>query len=223
MRARRFTALLAAASAVAAITVPRTVAAQGHGAGLADARLDEPAPELPVRPRTPRLRNPVSAALLLGYGATLDRGGPDSGKGGNGFGVGFGAAAGYDFSLFYLGARFMFFLGGAADVDDVVLSRKETTLGLDAGIAFTLAQLTLRPQVGFGLAIQSAERGREDAEGAAVTTDDSSEDLYVAPGIAALYALGDSIFIGVDAQVPLIITDSTLIGLTILGNAGMRF
>jgi hypothetical protein len=217
MRAERFTALLAAAIALAAITVPRTGAAQGRGAEIA------PAAELRLPAGTPRSRNPVSAALLLGYGATLDGGGPDGGKGSNGFGVGFGATAGYDFSLFYVGARFMFFLGGAADVGDAVVSRKETTLGLDAGIAFALAQLTLRPQVGFGLAIQSAERGREDADGVAVTTDDSSEDLYVAPGLAALYAVGDSMFIGVDAQVPLIITGSTLIGLTILGSAGMRF
>ena len=161
--------------------------------------------------------------LLLGYGATLEGSGTERGRGGNGFGVGFGAAAGYDLSLFYFGARCMFFLGGAAEVGDVVVSRKETTLGLEAGIAFTLARLTLRPQFGFGLAIESAERERQDVEGRAITGDDSSEDLYVAPGVAALYDLGDAVFIGLDAQLPLIVADGTLIGLAVLGSAGMRF
>ena len=126
-------------------------------------------------------------------------------------------------SLFYFGARFMFFLGGAADVGDVVVSRKETTLGLEAGVAFTIEHLTLRPEVGFGLAIESAERGFEDAGGTAVTEDDSSEDIYIAPGIVALFDVDDSLFLGLDVQVPLIIADATLIGLTVLGSAGLRF
>jgi hypothetical protein len=214
MIAKRLTALLAASIALATASASQCAAAQAH--------LHEPAPRSHLAVETPRKRHPVSAALLVGYGATLDDGASPR-TSGNGFGVGFGATFGYDLSLFYFGTRFMFFLGGASDVGAVVVSRKQTTLGLEAGLAFTLARLTLRPEVGFGLAIEAAERGIIDANGTVATEDDSSEDLYVAPGIAALYDLGDSVFVGLDAQVPLIITDATMIGLTVLGSAGLRF
>jgi hypothetical protein len=219
MNARRLTALLALSIAVAMLGSLRSAAAQVHPPVAAQP--DAP-PELPVLPKTPRERRPFSAALLLGYGATLDDG-SSARTGGNGFGVGFGGTFGYDVSLFYFGARFMFFLGGADDGGDVVVSRKQTTLGLEAGVALSLARLTLRPEVGFGLAIESAERGLTDAGGTAVTEDDSSEDVYVAPGLAALFDLDGSLFLGLDAQVPLIIADTTLIGLTVLGSAGLRF
>ena len=51
----------------------------------------------------------------------------------------------------------------------------------------------------------------------------SSSEFFVAPGAALLYDVSDNIYIGLDAKLQLVLASSTVKGLLLLANAGMRF
>jgi hypothetical protein len=159
----------------------------------------------------------IRVGLLGGYGSTLD-----SGRIGNlnAFGPGFGASGGYDLGPFYVGLRLLFFLGDSRSMSAGVLRFNETTIGIETGYDLEFSKIfTLRPQLGFGLAMSSAEL--PDASGA--TADRSSDDTYLAPGVALLANVTSNVFVGADSQVPFIIRSPTLRGLTFMLACGMRF
>ena len=79
----------------------------------------------------------ISVGLLLGYGIGLDlKGRP------NPWGLGFGARGGYNLDQIYLGARFVFYLGGSKDIiNGAACQLRRSTSGSSASKAAT----TLRP------------------------------------------------------------------------------
>lgn len=162
---------------------------------------------------------PISVALLAGYGLALNE--PNHL---NPFGVGFGVRGGYDIGSLYLGARFLFFLGDSEEAAGIEASAESITLGLETGYALDLVEnvFSVMPEVGFGLVVQTAE-SMTTAAGVELPMDESSEVLYIAPGFALLVQTGRRAFIGIDAQLPILLDDEVVLELTLLATGGMRF
>lgn len=163
---------------------------------------------------------PISVALLGGYGYSLEA--PSDV---NPFGIGFGVRGGYNLGSFYLGARFMIFLGDSEENAGVEVSANSITIGLEAGydLGFFDDYLVIRPELGLGLFSASIESMTNGSGGGQVPIDESSEDLYIAPGLGLLARLSHRVFIGADVQLPIIFDDEIAVELTVLGTAGMRF
>lgn len=170
----------------------------------------------------------ISVSLLAGYGHTFD-----AHQQLNPLAVGFGVRGGYNIDALYLGLRFMFFLGDSEDtaigvgseVEMVEISANSMTLGIEGGYDLALVSdwLVVRPEVGVGLVIGSAETMDIGSGPASPTDDQSSEDLYIAPGLALLVNLSDRVFAGFDAQLPIVFDSETELALTVFALAGMRF
>jgi opacity protein-like surface antigen len=157
-------------------------------------------------------KKPISVALLVGYGVSLE-------DGPNPWGLGFGARGGYNLDKIYLGARFVFYLGSSEDVSTGVGTIEQSInvweLGIEGGYDVALGStVTLRPELGLGLAGSSV-----DAGGFSV----SSTDFFLAPGASLLFDVSDSVFLGVDVRLQLILADETVKGIPILATGGMRF
>lgn len=148
---------------------------------------------------------PISVKLLLGYGISLE-------DGLNAWGLGFGAGGGYNIGQIYLGARFVYYLG-----EDPV---NIWELGIEGGYDIDLGGATLRPGLGLGIAnLTVAVPAFMGIGGGSV----SSSEFYLAPGIAGLFDVSDSIFLGAEARFKLIMASTTVKGLILLAHAGMRF
>lgn len=160
---------------------------------------------------------PISVSLLGGYGHTFN-----AADDLNPLGVGFGVRGGYNFGALYVGMRFLFFLGDSESMATAEVSASTMTVGLEGGYDLALASdvLVLRPEVGVGLGIVE---GESMAGGATPTADRSSEDLYIAPGIALLVNVGERSIIGIDLQSPIVFADDIEVALTALAVAGMHF
>jgi hypothetical protein len=160
---------------------------------------------------------PISVALLGGYGHTFNA---DDDL--NPLGIGFGVRGGYNIGALYLGVRFLFFLGDSETMAMAEVSASTMTVGLEGGLdlAFAKDVLVLRPELGVGLGIVE---GESMAGGAAPTADGSSEDLYIAPGVALLVNVGERSIIGIDLQAPIVFADDVEVALTMLAVAGMHF
>lgn len=158
----------------------------------------------------------ISLALLVGYGFTLD---PSSVEGLNAFAFGFGARGGFAIDSFYVGMRLLFFMGDSRQLPTGELTFDETMIGLEGGYDIALGRVTLRPQVGVGLAMSSAELMA--ARG--VTEDRSSDVAYVSPGLSVTVDLTRRVFVAADTQVPIVLRDPTLTGLSVMLATGMRF
>lgn len=173
-------------------------------------------PSVDAQKSVQKREKPISVALLAGYGLALNE--PNHL---NPFGVGFGVRGGYNLGSFYLGARFLFFLGDSEKIAGVDTSANSITLGLDAAYDLALIdrRLFVRPELGGGLVVQAAET----MTAAEQPMDESSEVLYIAPGLALLVNVGQRSFLGVDAQLPIIFDDETVLELTMMATAGMRF
>lgn len=158
---------------------------------------------------------PISVGLLLGYGIGLDlKGGP------NPWGLGFGARGGYNIGQVYLGARFVFYLGGSKDVSTGFGATSSVDvniweLGIEGGYDLKAGDaLTIRPELGLGIASLNVSVG---------SFSDSSTKLYLAPGASVLYDVTDSVFLGVDARFMIVLADKTAKGIILLANGGLRF
>jgi hypothetical protein len=164
---------------------------------------------------------PISVSLLGGYGQTFN-----ANDDLNPLGIGFGVRGGYSFGALYLGLRFLFFLGDSERMDGAGVSAEVSastlTVGLEGGYDLALAAdvLVLRPELGVGLGIVE---GESIAGGAMLTADGSSEDLYIAPGVALLVNVGERSIIGLDLQAPIVFADDIEVALTMLAVAGMHF
>lgn len=148
----------------------------------------------------------ISVGLLLGYGVSFE-------SGNNPWGLGFGVRGGYNLDQIFLGARFAYFLG-----EDPVSSWE---LGLEAGYDVAVGdKLTVRPQVGLGIMNVTVDIPAFAGFGGASA---SSSELYIAPGASLLYDVSDSIYLGAEARLVLVLSDPMIKGLSLLANAGMRF
>jgi len=164
----------------------------------------------------------ISIGLLLGYGTKLSS---SAGVDINPFGVGFGARGGYNLDAIYLGGRFVFFLGESTDRLGGEESFNEFTLGVVAGYDMRVSGLLLRPEASLGLAISSHESVTAPTTAGVLPSamDESSEDFYFAPGATALYELGDDLSVGAELQLPIIMADKTVLGLTIMATGSMVY
>jgi opacity protein-like surface antigen len=162
---------------------------------------------------------PISVALFIGYGLTLDDG-IDVGDNVNPYGLGFGARGGYNLDKIYLGVRFVFYLGESNDIANPLGGTIESSinvweLGIEGGYDLALSDtVTLRPEFGLGIAGASADAGGFSS---------SSTDLFIAPGASLLFDVTDSVFLGVDVRLHVILGDETILALPILATGGMRF
>jgi hypothetical protein len=174
-------------------------------------RFYAPSPIIDPAPRR------ISVGLIAGYGFTLDTA-PVSGL--NVLGMTFGVRGGYDIDPVYLGARLQFFLGDTRSVPEGELEFDETTIGIEAGLRLASGAFTIQPQLGFGLAMSSAEL----PDGSGQTNDRSSDDAYLAPGVVVMRDLTHRVFLGAEAHVPIIFHNTgVLYGFTLLVAGGCRF
>ncbi|MFI5307036.1 MAG: hypothetical protein ACHQ53_06785 [Polyangiales bacterium] len=187
---------------------------------------DQPAPPPPAESSSSASSaKPVSLSLLLGYGISL-KSGP------NIWGLGFGARGGYNIDKIYIGARFVYYLGKSQDIPGLgSVSYNVWELGVEGGYDLGVAdKLTVRPMLGLGLAdfgysakITGIPGG---VTGAPIASNGSSSSgyLFVAPGVAALYDVSDSFFLGVDMRLQLVFSSGSMTeALIFLANGGMRF
>jgi hypothetical protein len=158
----------------------------------------------------------ISIGLVAGYGFALNAA-PFSGL--NPLGMTFGVRGGYDVDPIYLGARLQFFLGDTRTVPEGELEFDETTIGIEAGLRLTVDVFTIQPQLGFGLAMSSAEL----PDGTGQTSDRSSDDAYLAPGIVVQTDLTHRVFLGAEAHLPIMLHSDVLFGCSILIAGGLRF
>jgi hypothetical protein len=163
----------------------------------------------------PGLRR-ISIGLVAGYGLTLNQA---SVSGLNALGITFGVRGGYDIDPVYLGARLQFFLGDTRKVPEGELELDETTIGVEAGVRLTAGNFTIQPQLGLGLAMSSAEL----PDGTGQTSDSSSDDAYLAPGVVVTTDLTHRVFLGAEAHVPIILHSDVLFGFALLIAGGCRF
>lgn len=151
-------------------------------------------------------KKPISVGLLLGYGISLE-------DGGNPWGFGFGLRAGYNIGAIYLGARFVYYLG-----EDPV---NIWELGIDGGYDIAVSdKFVLRPGLGLGIANLTVDVPTAFGFGGGSV---SESKFYIAPGVAGLYDVTDSVFLGVEARFKIVTSDPTVKAITLLANGGMRF
>lgn len=158
---------------------------------------------------------PISVGLLLGYGLDLESGT------GNPWGLGFGLGGGYTLDMgLYLGARFIYYLGDSATIPtglgtSISVDINIWELGVEGGYDIAMEKLHIRPGLGLGIASAGSSAG-------GVSTSDMY--LYIAPGAALLYDVTDSVFVGADVRLQLVLADPDMIkALIFLANGGMRF
>lgn len=151
---------------------------------------------------------------LIGYGLSLE-------SGANLWSAGFGLQGNYDLGVFVIGLRFVYYIGGSEEVPKIDVFQVQTgtetvsaniwELSLDLGFDIDLSKAaTLRPGVGIGFA--SASGG-------------SSSKLYGAfsPGVALLYDVSESFYIGLDARLQVVTAQpQAQKGLIFLGAIGLH-
>lgn len=150
-------------------------------------------------------KKPISVGLLLGYGISLE-------DGGNPWGFGFGVRGGYNIDAIYLGARFAYYLG-----EDPV---NIWELGIEGGYDFAVSdKFIVRPGLGLGIANLTVEVPEVLGFGGSA----SESKFFIAPGVSGLYDVTDSVFVGVDARIKIVLSDPTVKAITLFANVGMRF
>jgi len=159
--------------------------------------------------------NPLSAALLLGMGFSVETGNNNV----NPWGFGLGLRGGYNLNDFFLGARFVYHLGETVEVtrfgttgqqrmEDVTANLLQ--FGVEAGYDIHAGStVVLRPQFGIGFAVVSAERDQTS--------------VFIAPGLSVLFEVSPKFFVGVEGQYQLVATEIAISGIVAMANIGMRF
>lgn len=152
----------------------------------------------------------ISVGLLLGYGIDLE-------SGPNAYGLGFGVRGGYNLDKIFLGARFVYYLGSS--------SWNIWEFGIEGGYDLSVGdKLIIRPGLGLGLASLTVSYPSTTIAGITVGGGSaSSTEFYIAPGASLLYDVSDSMFLGAEARLEVILGSSSYKGLILLANAGMRF
>jgi len=203
--------------------VPEGADTENPAAADASASTVAAAPEQTAPAETPSgPSKPVSISLLLGYGISLE-------SGANPWGLGFGLRGGYNIGQIYLGPRFVYYLGASQNTGFGKVTANIWELGLEGGYDLQVAdKFVLRPMLGLGIAsfhtslkVSGISGG---ITGAPISGSGSKSYFQLAPGIAALYDLSESAFIGLDARFGIVFGNQTTVkGLLLLANGGMRF
>lgn len=174
-----------------------------------------PAKEVAPPPAEPRLENPFSAALLLGYGFMTDR----RGGGADPYGLMAGLRGGYTFDFkLYAGLFYNYYLGSSKTGDSQGTGiESETTanymhFGAEVGYDAEIGPVQFRPSVQLGVALVVT-----DVTG--VT--DSFSDFMFAPGATVVYPI-DNFFIGGDLRGQ-IVTGDGVSAITLAATGGLRF
>jgi hypothetical protein len=128
----------------------------------------------------------LEAGLKVGFATN-----PNSDANFNPFGFGLGARAGIQIFSLYLGGNAMHYFGGSTTAAGLDVSESMNELGGEVGytIGF-IPLLQIRPQIGFGDAILSAE---------VANVSQSKGYFYLEPGLTVLVPLG-LLYVGADAN-----------------------
>jgi opacity protein-like surface antigen len=140
--------------------------------------------------------------------------------------VGFGLGVGYNFSDFFVGARFAYYIGdsetqirpnfGVSAPDMVDVSQNVWELGAELGYdVHAGTSIVIRPGLGLGLASMSFS-----TDGG---TGISETNAYFAPGVGLFYGVSDSIYLGIEARFQLVLTDPAAKALIPFAGLGMHF
>jgi hypothetical protein len=158
----------------------------------------------------PSAQKTVSLGVLLGYGVSFEDFNP--------WAAALGLTAGVNLSSFYLGARFAYHFGETVTdgFSDIKINLWELNLVVGYDIA-VIQNLSLRPNASVGLATIMGE-GTGEFEGS-----DSSEELMLAAGLAAIYDIQPSVFLGLDLRIEHIFGDVDANGFVFSANGGVRF
>ncbi len=132
----------------------------------------------------------------------------------NPLGVGVGARAGATFRGLYGGLSLMYYLGGStSEADGTILNNHTFMFGIEGGYGWEAPPFTVRPQVGIGSFSIAAECS---------TGCGSSSNLYIEPGLTALFALG-RFFLGADANLLFVPNlDQAQVAFTAHGQLGVK-
>jgi len=167
---------------------------------------------------TPALENPISVALLLGYGFKTDRRTGDLGADPYGFMAGLRGGYTFDFML-YAGVYFNYYLGSSqSGGGERTVSTNSTTtasymqFGAEVGYDVNAGPVLFRPSLEIGLAL-----GLTDETGTTTTVN----DMMLGPGFTLVYPI-DEFFIGGDLRGAIVLGDGAS-GVTAAATGGMRF
>lgn len=190
----------AAPKAPAARTVraqPASEPAAAAGPAAADPEPDQAAPS-----DKPERRISIAAIAGVGINETKlkDEGGNETKDGVGTQGVGIGLRGGYTLPMkVYIGAAFVYHLGGSNDANQVKYTGSTLYLGPEAGYDLELGPVIIRPYVGLGYGSVKAK-----AEAGGTTLIEKSEGGFaVWPGVMARYPI-DAFFVGADARYALV-------------------
>jgi hypothetical protein len=194
-------------------SAPSTPAETPAEPDVADAPADKPARH-------------ISIAAIAGVGINETKLKDDAGnetKDGVGTqGVGIGLRGGYTLPMkVYIGAAFVYHLGGSNDANQVKYTGSTLYLGPEAGYDLELGPVILRPYVGLGYGSVKAK-----AEAGGTTLIDRSEGGFaVWPGVMARYPV-DAFFVGADARYALVTGTDKITnagGAGVFATVGMNF
>lgn len=167
---------------------------------------------------TPALENPISIALLLGYGFKTDRRTGDLGADPYGFMAGLRGGYTFDFML-YAGLYFNYYFGSSqSGGGERTVSTNSTTtasymqFGAEVGYDVVAGPVLFRPSLEIGMAL-----GLTDETGTTTTVN----DMMLGPGFTLLYPI-DEFFIGGDLRGAIVLGDGAS-GVTAAATGGMRF
>ena len=183
-------------------------------------------PEADVAPNAEKSERRISIAAIAGVGINeskiKDDAGNESKEGVGTQGVGIGLRGGYTLPMkVYIGAAFVYHLGGSKDADQIKYTGSTLYLGPEVGYDLELGPLVIRPYVGLGYGSVKAK-----AEAGGKTLLDRSEGGFALwPGLMARYPI-DAFFVGADARYALVTgTDkiSNGSGAGVFATVGMSF
>ena len=183
-------------------------------------------PEADVTATADKPERRISIAAIGGVGLNetklKDDAGNETKEGVGTQGVGIGLRGGYTLPMkVYVGAAFVYHLGGTKDAEQVKYSGSTLYLGPEVGYDLELGPLVIRPYVGLGYGTVKAK-----AEAGGRTLVERSEGGFALwPGLMARYPV-DAFFVGADARYALVTGTDKITnggGAGVFATAGMNF
>jgi hypothetical protein len=145
-----------------------------------------------------------TVGLLAGYAVDFEN------FGYNPYGIGLGVRGGHTFDFgFYLGGKFLYFLGGT----DFYGRHNETAFSLELGYDFDIDPITIRPSMDFGL---ETHRLSTQTGGA------SKDYFFLGAGVSFIVSL-DVLFFALDVRYMAAFDANPVEGMAFLGNLGVRY
>lgn len=146
----------------------------------------------------------ISVAVIAGVGINetkiKDEGGNETKDGVSTHGAGVGLRGGYTLPMkVYVGAAFVYHLGGSKDADQVKYTGSTFYVGPEVGYDFELGPIVLRPYAGLGY---GSAKAKAEAGGTTLLERDEG-GFAIWPGVMARYPI-DMFFVGADARYALI-------------------